>query len=360
MRWIGTWLMLATLKVTFAMVEETYEWYSEDNISSDIRVGPTKNWRRRPDAKRSPNADEEFFLNKLCSPEDPVRLYDLVEQIGEGAFGKVYRGKRKSDGKKVAIKTLAMDHYPDMLIRELRALHIVTHAPGRPRSLPMMYAAYKDVTDAKAGISSKEPHRKRLWIVMDFIEGVTIPVSIKKDGYFEMGQARTIMKQVMDTLCFIHNEHRLIHGDLIPQNIILSSRHQLEVKFVDFGLSRIVGESGKRSIAWELGKAGEMAYRLRFGYMPTYINHDGREERMHLPQLCDSPHLTSKIPRDLLSFMKACLKTSAEACQLKDHAFLRDSRRKILPYYDESDSDDDQYDVEDSWFNRIAERDLYR
>lgn len=359
MRWIGAWLIVATSKLVFAGYESFYEWSSESHSRSDSSFDVTENWRRdRPYLKRIPNSSDDAFMKRICSPEDPTRLYELGEKIGEGTFGKVYKGRRRSDGRHVAIKTVLMDQHPDMLTRELRALDIVTHSPRRLKTLPMMYAAYKDVTDAQAGILSNEPHRKRLWIVMELVEGLSILTSIKKEGHFEMQQVRTVMKQIMDTLCYIHGEHKLIHGDLIPQNIILNNRNQLDIKFIDFGLSRIVGESPNRTVAWELTKAGAMAYRLRFGDMPTYTER-GRQERMNLSQLCAATHLTSKIPKDLLSFMNACAQDGAIACRLKDHAFLKGDTRKRTQFYFDGASDD-HYEIEAAWFNRIAERDLYR
>lgn len=351
-------MLFATLKLAFARIEDTYYWSSESRSRFDSGIETTEDWRDRPYLKRMSSANEDTFLRRICSPEDPTRLYDLGEQIGQGSYGKVYRGKRRSDGKQVAIKTVVMDQHPDMLMRELRALHIVTHSQRKPRTLPVMYAAYRDVTDAKAGILSNEPHRRRLWIIMEFVEGMSILVSIRKDGQFEMEQVRVAMKQVMDTLCYIHGEHKLLHGDLIPQNIILNNRSELSIKFIDFGLSRIIGESHNRTVAWELSKAGAMAYRMRFGDMPTYKDR-GRNERMDLSQLCAATHLTKKVPKDLLSFMKACAQNGAEACRLKDHAFLGDSRKGVAQPYLEYESDD-QYDIDASWYNRVAERDLYR
>ena len=358
MRWVETCLIFATLKLAFARVEDTYYLSLDSHSLFDSNAETTEDWRSRPHLKRMPNAHEEASLSRICSPEDPTRLYELGGQIGEGKFGKVYRGKRRSDGRQVAIKTVVMDQNPEMLMRELRALNIVTHSQGKPRTLPVMYAAYKNVTDAKAGIPSNEPNRKRLWIIMEFVEGVNVLESIRKEGHFEMEQVQTVMRQIMDTLCYIHSEHKLIHGDLIPQNIILNNRNELAIKFIDFGLSRMIGESPNRTVEWELSKAGAIAYRMRFGDMPTYREH-GREERMNLSQLCGATHLTKKIPKDLLSFMKACAQYGAEACQLKDHSFLRGAHKGIIQPYCGSESDD-QYDVEASWYIRVAERDLYR
>jgi serine/threonine protein kinase len=359
MLWTEAWLILVMLKLVLARYDYSqYAWSTEDDSTDDspIRLNKsTANWRSKSQLKRAANKREDAFIRSVCNPEDPTLLYEIQEEIGSGAFGKVYRGRRRSDGKQVAIKTIAMNQHPDMLVRELRALEIVRKAPGRPRNLPLMYAAYKDVTDAKARLRSNEPNRKRLWIVMEFIKGMTIPNSIRSGGLFEIQQVKTIMRQVMDSICFLHNDHRLIHGDLIPQNVILNNRSDLEVKLVDFGLSRMIGESERRTVGWELSKAGAMAYRLRFGDMP---NSRGGE-RMNLAQLCASSHLTTKIPSDMLSFMNACLGINAQACQLKDHAFLRNSSGQTKkPYYMETE--DDHYDIEASWYGRLVGKELYR
>ena len=187
MLWKGTWLLVVMLKLVLARREDIYSWSSEEESiesSSDGLNRSTANWKNKPYLKRAPSHRESDFIRSLCSLEDPTRLYEVQDQIGSGAFGKVYKGRRRSDGKQVAIKTIAMDHHPDMLVRELRAMNIVKQAQGRPRSLPVMYAAYKDVTDSKAKLLSNEPHRRRLWIVMEFITGVTITGSMKSSGLF--------------------------------------------------------------------------------------------------------------------------------------------------------------------------------
>ena len=138
---------------------------------------------------------------------------------------------------------------------------------------------------------------------------------------------------------------------------MLNNRNDLEIKLVDFGLSRMIGESERRTDAWELSKAGAMAYRLRFGDMPTLKS----GERMNLAQLCADSRSTAKIPPELLSFMKACVQSNAQACQLKDHAFLREPNKKVAhaPAHPDDDTED-QYDIEASWYGSIVGRDLHR
>ena len=276
--------------------------------------------------KRDPRDRERYYLEKSSIQSNPNKEYRVGDLVGSGHFGRVHKAVRIKDGRVFAIKSVPMDHRPDMLVRELRALRIVTQAPHpRPSTLPVLLSVYRDITDKAIGMRhSDDWHRRRLWMVLEWVSGHTVPARLKKSGTMEPGAIKCVMRQVMETLCYLHETLSLVHGDLIPQNIMLEE-NSLRVKLVDFGLSRMVGESPTRNVAWELSKAGALPYRMRFGDMPTRQRGSRQAGvRMTLGELLSSTELTRPIPKDMLSFMQTCLKPGASACNLTQHAYFKD------------------------------------
>lgn len=315
---------------------------------------------------RNPTDSESSYLARLTTDSDPTRKYSIGEEIGAGQYGRVYRGYRLGGGssgrrnnrgskgktnvqynhptssgnysrasprsssslrpgQQVAIKTVVMHRSPDMLIRELRALHIIATNSERPATLPRFFGAYRNITDAQAGIKRSDDYStKRIWIIMEWVEGKTLLQSTRNQGLFTYPECRRIMKQVVDTLVYLHERLNLVHGDLIPQNIMITDRTSLQVRLVDFGLSRMIGESQARNTFWEISKAGAMAYRLMYGDMPSAQSHDGHVERLSLKQALQTmPEFSRRVRNpDMLDWLWLCVKPGVTSRELVEHPFM--------------------------------------
>lgn len=279
--------------------------------------------------KRAPTHKETSQLRLLTSAGDPLKSYELNNKIGEGHFGRVYRGKRKKDGKSVAIKTVQMERHPDMLIRELRALHAIKNdGARRMHTLPSLYDAYSDVPHVLPDGGEKANGHK-LWIILEWVNGETIPESIRQHGNFSLANVRVIVRQILKTLVYLHEHLHLVHGDLIPQNVMLDSRKSCKIRLVDFGLSRMVGESQSRTVAWELSKCGAIAYRLLFTEMPWREGKDGNSQRLQLRDVLKTEEYAKKIPRELVPFLQACVEPGVSARKLLAHPFLAKNGRTV-------------------------------
>ena len=281
--------------------------------------------------KRAPTHKESSQLRSLTSSGDPLESYELNNRVGEGHFGRVYRGTRKRDGKSVAIKTVQMERHPDMLIRELQAMQAIKDdGAGGMHTLPSLYDAYRNVPHALPDGGDKANGRK-LWIILEWVDGETIPESIRQHGNFSLSDVRIIMRQILATLVYLHERLRLVHGDLIPQNVMLDSRISRKITLVDFGLSRMIGESQSKIVAWELSKCGAIAYRLLFTEMPWRRGKDGNNQKLQLRDVLNTEEHAKKIPRELVPFLKACVAPEASARKLLAHPFLagKGSTRRV-------------------------------
>jgi Tol biopolymer transport system component/predicted Ser/Thr protein kinase len=160
----------------------------------------------------------EILAGVLANP-DRLRLaagrrlgpYEIVELIGEGGMGAVYRANDSRLGRDVAIKVSA-ERFSESFEREARAIAALNH--------PNICTLY-DVG----------PN----YLVMEFVEGETLAKQIHR-GAMPLNEALGIARQIADAIEAAH-ERRIIHRDLKPGNVIVTPSGL--VKVLDFGLAKI-------------------------------------------------------------------------------------------------------------------------
>jgi eukaryotic-like serine/threonine-protein kinase len=157
------------------------------------------------------------LIQARCGP------YRLVERLGEGGMGVVYRAvpdESLDDRQSVAVKviTQATELREDELERfrhEYRILAGLQH----PRILQVI-----DID--KIG--------DRDCIVMEFVEGKSLE-SLLNEGRREITQVLLLIRQIVDGLHYAH-QRQVVHRDLKPANLMLT--HKQGIKIMDFGLAR--------------------------------------------------------------------------------------------------------------------------
>ena len=169
--------------------------------------------------------------------------YEVLERLGEGGAGIVYRGRQTHLGRFVAIKVLHQDtasstEWRRRFQREAIALSALAH----PNVVP--------VTDF--GVDSGVP-----FLVMELLEGQTLGALIK-EGPLPLWRALDIARQTLRVLAFSHIKG-VVHGDLKPTNVFLQAlpEHADHVRLLDFGMAKFVEASSARAPA-ELTRAGVM------------------------------------------------------------------------------------------------------
>ena len=148
--------------------------------------------------------------------------YRIIDKIGAGGMGEVYLAEDTKLGRRVAIKLLPPQSTADeqakkRLIREAKAAAQLDH--------PNICSVYE--------VSEEDGHS---FIVMQYIDGETLARSISR-GPLEPHGALDLAIQVVDALGEAHS-HGIVHRDIKPQNIMLTSRGQAKV--MDFGLARLI------------------------------------------------------------------------------------------------------------------------
>jgi serine/threonine protein kinase len=152
-----------------------------------------------------------------------VGNYELLEVIGEGGAGTVYRGRHRSTGRVVAIKIMPAHLASSTVLlkrfeQEFRAASKLEH-PNIVRALEF-------------GGTSPTP-----FLVMEYVAGESLGQKIERDGRLDEARALEIIVQVCQGLQYAH-EHGIIHRDIKPDNVIVTPEGL--ARLTDFGLVKEV------------------------------------------------------------------------------------------------------------------------
>ncbi|MEA3212535.1 MAG: eukaryotic-like serine/threonine-protein kinase [Chthoniobacter sp.] len=152
--------------------------------------------------------------------------FEILEYLGRGGMGVVYKARQKSLNRLVAIKILAPERERDARFAERFA---------REAELLAKLSHPQIVTIHDFGETGG-----LYYLVMEFVDGVNLR-DLLRDGKLEPKQALAIVPEICDALQFAH-EHGIVHRDIKPENILLD-RHG-RVKVADFGLAKLIGVAG--------------------------------------------------------------------------------------------------------------------
>jgi serine/threonine-protein kinase len=168
-----------------------------------------------PPGAAAPSSEAEPEL----SPGTSLGPYAIVELLGAGGMGQVYRARDTRLGREVAIKVLpqGLQNDPDALARftrEMKALAALSH--------PSITAIY-DVGE----------HEGIRFAVMELLEGETLRARLRR-GTFPAVEAVSLSSAIAEGLAAAHGKG-IVHRDLKPENVFLTSDGR--VKILDFGLA---------------------------------------------------------------------------------------------------------------------------
>ncbi|ADD46086.1 Stk1 family PASTA domain-containing Ser/Thr kinase [Stackebrandtia nassauensis] len=151
--------------------------------------------------------------------------YEIGGMIGYGGMAEVHRGRDIRLGRDVAIKMLRTDLARDetFLTRFRREAH-----NAATLNHPSIVAVYDTGEDTDSGVPVP-------YIVMEFVEGRTLKEVLTAEGRLSPRRACEILADVCAALDFSHR-HQIIHRDVKPGNVMLSSNGQIKV--MDFGIAR--------------------------------------------------------------------------------------------------------------------------
>ncbi|KAK0136635.1 Serine/threonine-protein kinase 10 [Merluccius polli] len=150
--------------------------------------------------------------------EDPEEIWEMIGELGDGAFGKVYKAQNKQTGVLAAAKvidTKTEEELEDYMV-EIEILASCDHH----NIVKLLDAFYYD---------------GKLWILIEFCGGGAVDaVMLELERPLTEPQIRVVCRQTLEALLYLHN-NKIIHRDLKAGNILVSLHG--DVKLADFGVS---------------------------------------------------------------------------------------------------------------------------
>jgi DNA-binding response OmpR family regulator len=169
--------------------------------------------------------------------------YEILEEVGSGGMGMVYRALDRELGETVALKTLRPELLQDASLverfkSEIRlARHISDRHVVRTHDLGERDGVY--------------------FLTMEYVEGITLRELLDTRGRLAVAPALAIASQLAQSLVAAH-EQGVIHRDIKPQNLLLDATGTLKV--MDFGVARLAaGSSGLTEVGMLIGTPSYMA-----------------------------------------------------------------------------------------------------
>uniref|UniRef100_A0A8C1Z8A6 non-specific serine/threonine protein kinase n=1 Tax=Cyprinus carpio TaxID=7962 RepID=A0A8C1Z8A6_CYPCA len=164
-------------------------------------------------------------LSRWIQLSDPAGIFELVELVGNGTYGQVYKGRHVKTGQLAAIKCMDVTGEEEEEIKaEINMLKKYSHH----RNIATYYGAF--IKKNPPGVDDQ------LWLVMEFCGAGSVTDLIKntKGNSLREDWTAYISREILRGLTHLHL-HKVIHRDIKGQNVLLTEN--AEVKLVDFGVS---------------------------------------------------------------------------------------------------------------------------
>uniref|UniRef100_A0A8C6UBJ3 non-specific serine/threonine protein kinase n=1 Tax=Neogobius melanostomus TaxID=47308 RepID=A0A8C6UBJ3_9GOBI len=264
------------------------------------------------------------------SKRDPAGIFELVELVGNGTYGQVYKGRHVKTGQLAAIKVMDVTGEEEEEIKaEINMLKKYSHH----RNIATYYGAF--IKKNPPGIDDQ------LWLVMEFCGAGSVTDLIKNTKGNSLKEEWTayICREILRGLTHLHH-HKVIHRDIKGQNVLLTEN--AEVKLVDFGVSAQLDRTvGRRNTF--IGTPYWMAPEVIACDENPDATYDFKSDLWSLgitaiemaegaPPLCDMHPMralkSKKWSKKFQSFIENCLVKShtqrPSTEQLLKHPFVRD------------------------------------
>jgi serine/threonine protein kinase/tetratricopeptide (TPR) repeat protein len=272
-----------------------------------------------------PGAGEVYFTKTMETPMEGLTTgslfasrYQIIEELGKGGMGKVYKAFDKETNEKIALKLIKPEIATDKKTIERFRKELTTARRIGHRNVCRMYDLNKEESN--------------YYITMEYVGGGDLKKFIRRSGQMGIGKAISIAKQICDGLEEAHNLG-IVHRDLKPNNIMIDDHGN--AKIMDFGIARtlkeksitgsgvMIGTPEYMSPEQVDGKAidqrtdiyalGVILYEMLTGALPfdgdTPLSIAYKHKHESVP---DPKKINAQIPEDLCRLILRCLEKDPE------------------------------------------------
>jgi serine/threonine protein kinase len=267
--------------------------------------------------------------------------FEILDFLGEGGMGSVYKIREIETGKIFAAKILKEFLANDLTAtrrfeQEVRAASELTHP-----NLVFIYGSYRSPNGTP-------------YMVMNFVDGISLGELLKFEHYFPYQRALLIFAQVADALVHAHSKG-IVHRDLKPNNILIYQHESRRdaVRVVDFGIAKIINPDSNKTEGFtqtgeifgsplymspeqcfgekldarsDIYSLGCVMFHTLYGAPPF---NDSNPMKIMLSHMNSPPTLTAvskskNVPKDVEKVVMRCLAKSPSARYQNSEALARD------------------------------------
>ncbi|MDH7512234.1 MAG: protein kinase [Clostridiales bacterium] len=281
-----------------------------------LKIKQEQDWVISPDSRTE---TMQTLLRELTTGSLFAGRYQIIEELGRGGMGKVYKALDTELNEKIAIKLLKPEVSADSeaierFRNELKTARQISH-----KNICRMYHLTKE--------------EGTYFITMEYVPGEDLKRLIRKIGQMPVGRTISIAKQVCEGLIEAHNLG-VVHRDLKPQNIMVDEGGN--VRIMDFGIARSLMTKGITGAGVMIGtpeymspeqvegkpvdqhsdiySLGVILYEMVTGRVPFEGDTPftiGVKHKSELPR--DPRELNPQVPDDLSALILRCLAKNKES-----------------------------------------------
>jgi eukaryotic-like serine/threonine-protein kinase len=151
--------------------------------------------------------------------------YDIIRTLGKGAMGMVYEARDPNLDRRVAIKTIKVEHLSQEASAEYEARFRTEARSAARLQHPNIVSVY-----------DSDRHGDTAYLVMEFVQGDDLKKILDSGRSFTLEQSTHLMRELLAALDYAHRQN-IVHRDVKPANLLVESNGR--VKLTDFGVARI-------------------------------------------------------------------------------------------------------------------------
>ena len=137
--------------------------------------------------------------------------YKIIEYLGEGSFGKVFKAREISTGRILAVKRMSINHSEKKYSNIIKEINLLKHLSHQNI---VKYYDYFEEEDF-------------IYLMMEYLEGGTLKDYINNKKEITEDEARIIIKQLLVALSYLHYTCDICHRDVKPENIMFRNKNDI-------------------------------------------------------------------------------------------------------------------------------------